>query len=104
MASPERLSETQERLGWERKGNPSTSSPQKAEREYLAREMLAILKDQKSLGFYRRIAKTVPPGRIFEALSTIRQMSREGSIRKNRGAAFVSLIRTLHLRGSPQSR
>lgn len=65
----------------------------KAKREYLANEMLTVLQDEKSLGYYRRIAETVEQHRIFEALSVVKQMSREGKIRKTRGALFVSFVR-----------
>ncbi len=65
----------------------------KAKREYLAGEMLAVLKDEGSLGYYRRVAETVEPQKIFEALSIVRQMSRAGRVRRNRGAAFVDLVK-----------
>jgi hypothetical protein len=65
----------------------------KAKREYLAKEVLAVLKDKHSLGYYRRVASSVEPSRIFEALSIVKQLSREGKVRKTRGALFVSLLR-----------
>jgi hypothetical protein len=64
----------------------------KAKREYLAGEMLAVLQDEHSLGYYRKVAETVEPHRVFEALSIVKQMSREGRIRKTKGAAFVSML------------
>jgi DNA-binding transcriptional ArsR family regulator len=72
-------------------GSRDPSSIPKAKREYLAGEMLAVLKDEHSLGYYRKVAQTVPEHRIFETLSTIRQMSREGQVR-NRGALFTRMI------------
>ena len=65
----------------------------KAKREYLAHEMLAVLRDEHSLGYYRRVATTVEPHRIFEALSTVRQAAQDGAIRKTRGALFATLIK-----------
>lgn len=65
----------------------------KAKREYLAGEMLAVLQDEKSLGYYRRLAEMVDPHRIFEALSVVKQAAREGAIRKSRGAMFVTLVK-----------
>lgn len=65
----------------------------RAKREYLAKEILAVLKDEHSLGYYRQVAETVEPQRIFEALSTIKQAAREGRIQRSPGAAFVSLIK-----------
>jgi hypothetical protein len=54
--------------------------------------MLAVLKDEHSLGYYRRIAGSIEPPRIFETLSVVKQLSHEGRITKSRGAAFVSMI------------
>ena len=55
--------------------------------------MLAVPKDEHSLGYYRRVADEVAPSRIFEVLSVARQTTREGHIRKSRGAMFVDLIK-----------
>jgi len=63
----------------------------KAKREYLASEMLAVLKDEHSLGFYRKVASLCPPQIIFEALSVVKQAARDGAIRKTRGALFATL-------------
>jgi hypothetical protein len=70
----------------------------KAKREYLAGEMLAVLRDERSLGYYRRVAETVQPHRIFEALGTVRQASRDGRIKKSRGALFTAIINGLSQR------
>jgi hypothetical protein len=42
-----------------------------------------------SLGYYRRVAGSVEPYRIFEALSFVKLASREGRIATGRGALFV---------------
>lgn len=68
------------------------STEAKAKRDWLAQEMLNVLHDEHSLGFYRKVAETIPEPRIFEALSIVRQLSRDGQIHANRGATFVSLI------------
>jgi DNA-binding transcriptional ArsR family regulator len=82
---------------WAEKDEPpnsrSTTTPvPRAKRDYLAGEMLAVLKDEHSLGYYRRVAASIEPHRIFEALSLVRQASREGRITKTRGALFTHLI------------
>lgn len=69
------------------------SKKNKAKRDYLANEMLSILRDEHSLGFYRKVAEEQEPARIFEALSIVKQASREGRIRRSRGAVFTALIR-----------
>lgn len=55
--------------------------------------MLNVFKDEHSLGYYRRIGESVSQHKIFEALSLVRQMSREGAIRKTPGAAFTAIIK-----------
>jgi DNA-binding transcriptional ArsR family regulator len=69
------------------------SAEARAKRDWLANEMLAVLKDEHSLGFYRRIAVTVPEHRIFEGLSLVKQLSREDQIQKTKGAAFTAIVR-----------
>jgi DNA-binding transcriptional ArsR family regulator len=63
----------------------------KARRKYLVREMLAVLKDRHSLGYYREVAAEVAPARIFEALSEVKRLARDGAIRKSKGAMFTAL-------------
>lgn len=64
----------------------------KARREWLAGEMLSVLKDQHSLGYYRKVAVTAPEHQIFEALSEVKQASREGRVRTNKAALFTALM------------
>ena len=71
---------------------PSKLVP-RAKREYLASEMLAVLRDEHSLGYYRSVAEIVEPHEIFESLSVVRQLAREGRIRTSRGATFTGLIK-----------
>jgi DNA-binding transcriptional ArsR family regulator len=65
----------------------------RAKREYLASEMLTVLEDEHSLGFYRKVAARSPPQIIFEALSVVKQAARDGAIRKTRGALFAALVK-----------
>lgn len=58
----------------------------------MAQEMLTVLKDGHSLGYYRKVAGSIEPHRIFEALSIVKQLARDGAIKRNRGAAFIALI------------
>jgi DNA-binding transcriptional ArsR family regulator len=64
----------------------------RAKREYLANEILAVLKDEHSLGFYRKVAETVPEHRVFEALSEVRLAARENRIKATKGALFAWLV------------
>lgn len=56
------------------------------------------MKDARGLGYYRKVAKFVPQHKILEALSLVRLMAREGRIHRTRGAAFVSVLRSLQQR------
>jgi len=84
-----------EQSSW--KGRTRLSADQLAKREWLAGEMLNVLKDEHSLGFYRKVAQTVPQHRVFEALSEIRLATREGTL-ENPPALFATLVR-LHRKG-----
>jgi hypothetical protein len=89
------LSEVGERSRMSHRRSENVSRPgrvPKAKREYLASEMLSVLHDEESLGYYRLVAETVRPHKIFEALSEVRLASREGTIRSSRGAYFTNLI------------
>ena len=63
------------------------------EGEYLVDEMLSVLGDVESEGYYRRLAATVPKDIIFEALSLVKRAVHEGKIRKSRGALFVAIVK-----------
>ena len=56
-------------------------------------EMLSVLRDSESEGYYRRLAATVPKHVIHEALSLVRRAVNEGKIRKSRGALFVAIVK-----------
>jgi hypothetical protein len=60
---------------------------------YLVDEMLSVLEDVESEGYYRRLAATVPKDIIFEALSLVKRAVHEGKIRKSRGALFVAIVK-----------
>jgi DNA-binding transcriptional ArsR family regulator len=79
-----------EQSSWRRR--PRLSADQLAKREWLAGEMLKVLKDQHSLGFYRRAADRLSQHVIFEALSLVKQLAREGKVKKSSGALFVNIL------------
>ena len=68
-------------------------APSEAEQQYLVHEMLSVLHDTESEGYYRRLAATVPRNIIFEALSLVKRAVAEGKIRKSRGALFVAIVK-----------
>lgn len=79
-------------------GVKSGDAEARARREWLAHEMVDVLHDEHSLGFYRKVAQTVPEHRVFEALSEVRLAAREGRVRTSKGALFVGLMKP-HLAG-----
>ena len=80
------------RFSSELRARKGTSDEVKARREYIAQEILAVLKDEHSLGYYRKIATSIPTQRIFEVLGLVREMVSEGGIKRSQGALFTSLI------------
>lgn len=68
-------------------------APSDDERDYLVDEMLSVLGDRDSEGYYQRLAATVPKDIIFETLSIVKRAAHEGKIRKTRGALFVAVVK-----------
>lgn len=73
--------------------------PGKARRDHLAQEMVDVLGDPHSLGYYRRVAERYPPQVVYEALGRVKEMAREGRVRRSRGATFVDIIQRLKAQG-----
>jgi hypothetical protein len=64
------------------------------EKEYLAEEMAEQLNDDHSLGFYRKIADTVPENLIFQALSEVKDAFLTGRVKKSKAALFTTVIQS----------
>jgi DNA-binding transcriptional ArsR family regulator len=90
---PLKKDEEEERQNHVNAAKPKMDADARARRDWLAQEMLEVLHDEHSLGFYRKVAQTVPEQRVFEALSEVRLADREGRVRTSKGALFVALIR-----------
>ncbi len=86
----ERLNDVVENVTFSSK---SHQAPSDDEREGLVHEMLSVLQDTESEGFYRRVATSVPKDIIFQALSLVKRAVREGQIRKSPGALFVAIVK-----------
>ena len=67
---------------------------EKVKRDYFANEIATELNDEKSLGCYRVIAEKVPQTVIFEKMASVKELWKDGKIKKSRGALFVDLIKT----------
>ena len=75
-----------------RGGKRFLSAEQRAKRDHIAGEILRVCGDKHSLGFYRTVATTTPEHRVFEALSEVKQVVREGHLRFSKGAIFSYLL------------
>jgi DNA-binding MarR family transcriptional regulator len=60
-------------------------------RDFIADELLKVLGDKHSLGYYRKVAAAYPEAMLFECLGQVREAIRNGKV-QNRGALFVSLL------------
>jgi transcriptional regulator with XRE-family HTH domain len=62
-------------------------------REYLAGELARQLADEKNLNYYRSIVEKFPEVLLFETLSIVKEVDRQGKVTKSRGALFVDLLK-----------
>jgi len=62
-------------------------------KESLAQYILEQLGDQRSLGFYRKVARILPEAMIHRALSETKDADLTGRIRRSRGACFTDLVK-----------
>ncbi len=62
-------------------------------RALLVIDMLDVLGDEHSANLYRRIATHAPEGLVRDCLGEVRDMAREGKIRRSKSAAFVDLMK-----------
>jgi hypothetical protein len=69
------------------------SEEEKGRGEYIAGELARQLDDEKNLAYYRSIASKYPEAVLFETLSIVKDVGRQGKIKKSRGALFVDLIK-----------
>jgi hypothetical protein len=71
---------------------PATNSP--GEAEYLLESIMEFCGDQKSLNFYKKVARLVPRGTIFRALQEAKVSDDMHETRKSKAAHFTFLIKT----------
>jgi hypothetical protein len=73
----------------------SASRKGNTKREYMAQEMLAVLGDSHSLGFYRRVALVCTPGQIYPLLAEVKEAAAARQIKRTKGAMFTALVRPI---------
>ncbi len=69
------------------------SAEEKERHGYLAAELARQLGDEKNLNYYRSIVSKFPESTLFETASIVKDVYRQGKIKKSRGALFAGLLR-----------
>jgi hypothetical protein len=59
----------------------------------LIEDIMQLCGDEKSLNFYRKVARLVPQELIYQAISEVKEVRDLGTIKKSRGALFTKLIK-----------
>lgn len=75
------------------KVNSKQNPEEKMKRDYYAEQLATELQDEKSLGCYRSIVEKVPQHIIYDTLGSVKELWKEGKIKKSRGALFVDIIK-----------
>lgn len=65
------------------------------DKDPLVEDMVTYLGDKKSLGFYRKIAKTCPAQLVYRALGETKEAALSKRIKTTKGAYFTDLIKRL---------
>lgn len=61
--------------------------------ECLVEDILAVCGDQKSVNFYKKVARMVPQEIIYQTISEVKEVRDLGTIHKSKGALFTKLIK-----------
>lgn len=59
----------------------------------LVEDILEICQDEKSAGFYKKVARLLPDQDIYQAIAEVKEVRDLGEIKKNKGAIFTSIIK-----------
>ena len=59
----------------------------------LVEDILEVCQDEKSVGFYKKVAGLLPKSDIYQALSEVKEIRDLGEVKKSKGAIFTSLIK-----------
>jgi len=74
--------------------------PRSQEKEYLVQGMVEKLKDEHSLGFYRKVVDLIPENLIWQALSEVKDAHLTGRVKKSKAALFTTVIKSNALKHS----
>jgi hypothetical protein len=61
--------------------------------ECLVEDIMAACGDEKSLNFYKKVARRAPKELIYQAISEVKEVRDLGTIKKSKGALFTKLIK-----------
>ena len=61
--------------------------------DLLVEDILEVCQDEKSTGFYKKVARLLPQQDIYRAISEVKEVRDLGEIKKNKGAIFTSIIK-----------
>lgn len=60
---------------------------------FLVEDILKVCEDNKSIDFYRKVARLMPEDTIYRALSEVKETRDLGKIKNSKGALFTNLIK-----------
>lgn len=60
---------------------------------FLVEDILQVCEDNKSIDFYKKVARLVPEDKIYRALSEVKETRDLGKIKNSKGALFTNLIK-----------
>jgi hypothetical protein len=64
-----------------------------AEIEILIQDILEVCKDEKSVNFYRQVAKKLDRQTIYRAIAEVKEVRDLGEVKRNLGATFTYLVK-----------
>jgi len=72
---------------------PNNNGKEDFEIDLLVEDILEVCEDEKSTGFYKKVARLLPQQDIYQAISEVKEVRDLGEIKKNKGAIFTSIIK-----------
>jgi hypothetical protein len=72
---------------------PKLPAKEQYEIDILVEDILDICEDQKSINYYKKVARCLDRETIYRALAEVREVRDLGEIKKTKGALFTSLVK-----------
>lgn len=77
------------------KYRPQGTGKEDYEIDLLVEDILEVCQDEKSTGFYKKVARLLHKQDIYRAISEVKEVRDLGEIKKNKGAIFTSIIKKI---------